>query len=592
MLSHSALPLVIHSDLSSSSALHTHFLLPQIHSIHPLLALIHIMPLYICHIRLHESVSRSMACSVLPTDPLEPTDPFLTFPAPDFAVILDSTQEHTSTDRASKTLNSSGDTSDARTYVPGALFSNAPMSFYNDLNSATTMFNFLPVSWSKKEHYSAAVTGLQQLVLPSPAAHFTSLTKPSAPSSSSSKLSPSRSPSWSKYADSQECSCPSDEIAMGVSEYIDYLNGSGWNVPSSTIARLAVSLHNAALARHAYLLCMGNYNDYNENNDDDVSDGDNDDDDIDRDRDRDRDSESRSWKRISSYGGPSMFSRSKRKLLHNKNKNKNKNMSQKLLSELSRSFYSILRAHLEDCRPLGTVFLFLTGVSSEEQNINGFKLSNYNTSMESSALELKLLHRGSCDDDERSGRKRRNSDQSIHSSGSARGYPASGAGDDDDDMSEAELLFILSNRKDRNRNRSRNESAHKRQKEQVKGELGQGLQVALENGEEEVDEEKNDTHPALSLHGVLGSLDEELNAADRLKHTLESVLSSAGINSSDNLRSPLLRRARELSMNSKFPPKPIDDVELFLSKCREEKSKFQNLSKLASSIIYPNVMQE
>ena len=554
------------------------------------------MPLYLCHIRVHESVSRSMACSVLPTDPLEPTDPFLTFPAPDFAVILDSTQEHTSTDRASKTLNSSGDTSDSRTYVPGALFSNAPMSSYNDLDSATTMFNFLPVSWSKKEHYLAAVTGLQQLVLPSPAAHFTSLTTPSAPSSSSSKLSPSRSPSLNKYADSQECSCPSDEIAMGVSEYIDCLKGSGWNVPSSTIARLAVSLHSAALARHAYLLCMGNDNDYNENNDDDVSDGDNDndDDDIDRDRDRDRDSESRSWKRISSYGGPPISSRSKRKLLHNKNKNKN--MSQKLLSELSRSFYSIFRAHLEDCRPLGTVFLFLTGVSSEEQNINGFKLSNYNISMESSALELKLLHRGSCDDVERSGRKRRNSDQSIHSSGSARGYSASGVGDDDDGMSEAELLSILSNRKDRNRNRnrSRNESAHKRQKEQVQGELGQGLQVALENGEEEeeVDEEKNDTHPALSVHGVLGSLDEELNAADRLKHTLESVLSSAGINSSDNLRSPLLRRARELSMNSKFPPKPIDDVELFLSKCRAEKSKFQNLSKLASSIIYPNVMQE
>ena len=548
------------------------------------------MPLFLCHIRVHESVSRSMACAVLATDPLE--SPFLTFPAPDFAVILDSTQEHTGTDRASKTLHSSGNTSDSGKHVPGALFSNAPMSSYNDLETATTMFNFLPVTWSKKEHYSAAVTGLQQLVLPSPAAYFTSLTTPSAsaPSSSSSKFSPSRNASWNEYADSQECSSHSDEIAMGVSEYFDCLKGSGWDVPSSTIARLAVSLHSAALAHHAYLQCMGNDNDYNENNDDDDDDGDNDDDDNyddDIDRDRDRDSESRSWKRISSYGGPPMSSRSKRKLLHNKNKTKykNKNKSQKQLSELSRTFSSILRAHLEYCRPLGSVFLFLTGGPSEEQNINGFTLSNYSISMESSALELKLLHGGSCDDVERSGRKRRNSDQSIHSSGSARGYSASGAGDDDDDMSEAELLFILSNGKDKNRNR--NESAHKRQKEQVQGE-----QVALENGEEEVDEEKNDTHPALSLHGVLGSLDEELNAADRLKHSLESVLSSTGINSSNNLHSPLLRSARELSMNSKFPPKPIDGVELFLSKCREEKSKFQNLSKLASSIIYPNIMQE
>ena len=173
-----------------------------------------------------------MACSMLLTDPMEP--PFLTFPAPDFAVILDPTQVHTSTDRASKRLNSEN-TLNSRKHVPGALFSNAPMSSYDDLDLATTMFNFLPITWSRKEHYSAAVTGLQQLVLPSPAAYFTSSATPSAPSSSSSKFSPSLKPSWSEYADSQECPSPSDAVAMGVSEYFESLKGSGWNVPSSTL---------------------------------------------------------------------------------------------------------------------------------------------------------------------------------------------------------------------------------------------------------------------------------------------------------------------------------------------------------------------
>ena len=349
-------------------------------------------------------------------------------------------------------------------------------------------------------------------------------------------------------------------------------------------------LHSAALAHHAYLQCMGSDNDYNENNDDDDdNDYGDDDDNDDIDRDKDRNSEGTLWRGRSSYGGVSKSSRTQRKFLHNKNKNKNK--SQELLSELFRCFSSILRAHLEDCRPLGTVFLFLTGGPSEDQNINGFKLSNYNISMESSAVELKLLCRGSCDDVGRSRRKRRNSDQSVHSSGSARGYSISGADDDDNDMSESDLLFILSNGKDKNRNGNRNVSAHKRQKEQEQGELGQGQKVTLGNEEEEVDEEKNGSHHSLSLHGVLGSLDEELNAADRLKHTLESVLNPTGINSSNDLHSPLLRRARELSMNSKFSTKPIDGVELFLSKCREEKSNFQNLSKLASSILYPNIMQ-
>ena len=146
--------------------------------------------------------------------------------------------------------------------------------------------------------------------------------------------------------------------------------------------------------------------------------------------------------------------------------------------------------------------------------------------------------------------------------------------------------------------KSRNESAHKRQREREEQGQEQGQAVALkdgegeEEGEEEVEEEKSGFHDTLSLHRVLGSLDAEHNAADRLTRTLEIALNSAGTSSFAESHSPLLRKARGVSPGSKFPPKPNCEVELFLSSCKEEESKFQKLSRLASSILSPNVMQE
>jgi hypothetical protein len=199
---------------------------------------------------------------------------------------------------------------------------------------------------------------------------------------------------------------------------------------------------------------------------------------------------------------------------------------------------------------------------------------------------------------ERYARKRRNSDLSIQSQGSPRGGLEAAACDND--ISESDLLFMLS----KGKAKSRNESAHKRQREreeqgqEQEQEQGQGQAVALKDGdgegeeEEEVEEEKSGFHDTMSLHRVLGSLDAEHNAADRLTRTLEIALNSAGTSSFAESHSPLLRKARGVSLGSKFPPKPNCDVESFLSNCKEEESKFQKLSRLASSILSPNVMQE
>ena len=539
-------------------------------------------PLF-CYDRVHESVSRSMACSVPSSDPQNA--PFLTFPAHDFSVTVDTTQAHTSSSSSSNRSRKQGSKMDSNAdcsrYVPGALFS-------SELESATTMFNFLPVFWSEKEHYSAAVTGLQQLVLPSPTAHFPSLTTHSAPSSSSSTSS------------SAECSSSDEAIAVGVSEYFDYLKGCGWHVPPSCIARLAVTLHSAAHALHAYLYCGGTDDD---DDGDDEDDGEYADDNwnsimspdrgVSIGRDRVRERVGGTWKRRSSRGGrgsPSVPFKSSRTAFHAKNR--------MLLCELTRTFSTILRAHLEDCCPLGSVFLFLSEAPTELPNINGFELCNFDVSMQISDLELKLLRRKSYNDLERYARKRRNSDLSIQSQGSPRGDLKAAAFDDD--ITESDLLLMLS----KGKAKTRNESAHKRQREREEQEegqrqgQGQGQPVALKNGEgegkeeEEVEEEKSGFHDTMSLYRILGSLDAERNAADRLTCTLEIALNSVATSSFAESHSPLLRKARGVSIGSKFPPKPNCDVELFLSKCKEEESKFQNLSKLASSIISPNVMQE
>ena len=309
-----------------------------------------------------------------------------------------------------------------------------------------------------------------------------------------------------------------------------------------------------------------------------------------RNRERVRERVGGTWKRRSSRcrGVPSVPSKSSRNAFHANNR--------LLLCELSRTFSSILRAQLEDCCPLGSVFLFLTEAPTELPNVNGFEFSNFDVSMQMSDLDLKLFRRKSYDDMERYARKRRNSDLSIQSQGSPRGGLEAAACDDD--ITESDLLFMLS----KGKAKSRNESAHKRQREreeQGQGQ-GQGQPVALKNvegaeegeEEEEVEEEKSGFHDTISLHRVLGSLDAEHNAADRLTRTLEIALNSAGTSSFPELHSPLLRKARGVSLGSKFPPKRNCDVELFLSNCKEEESKFQKLSRLASSILSPNVMQE
>lgn len=437
---------------------------------------------------------------------------FNTFPAPEFAFYLQ--RSETTVGDSSKNSGTTRGQKGSGLFVPGALFSTSSVGSESD--QSETALNFLPLNWAEKDSYTAATSCLQQLLLPSPSSSFSSITavpstcNPPSQATYSAVLT-GRAKSSEQHSDKNRAAVCSEGILRALTAYFKELGSSGWNVPPSTIAHLAVSLHTAAAA-------------------------------------------SVGTDRTSTY--------------RNQDQNHIQNRNQRDIvlftdssgqdssagEEWKRCLWGIIRARLESWPLLQSVYLFPSDLEPSLA-VNGIEFRNFDATVNLEDRELRNFRKIRNEERNRSARKRRNSHFSTENEDIDQGFKLR--------KNEAIERGIEA------------DWTWSEKKKETKRKMEQGLR----QGEEDDKEENMDER--LSVFEILGSVDQERYAADRLARSLEDALNSTNSKSDTKM----------FNLEARVTKKNDTEVELFLLNCKEERKKFHNLSILADNVLKQNFIQ-
>ena len=446
---------------------------------------------------------------------------FNTFPAPEFAIPFE--RNKSTIGENSKNSGAKGGPREMGLYVPGALFTTSSVGSESD--QSETALNFLPLNWAEKDTYTAATSCLQQLHLPSPSASFSSVIAASSSSSPPSQATYSailsgKAKSTEQHADrGREAACK-EGILQALSSYFKDLGSSGWNVPPSTIAYLAASLHTAASAAASIGTdCTSMYRNQNQNH-------------------TQHQNQNQSQRDLVSYSDNSC---------------QNSTASE----EWKRCLWGIIRARLESWPVLQFVYLFPSDLEPSLA-INGIEFRNFDRTINLEDRELRNFRKIRNEERDRSARKRRNSHFLR----------------ENEDIDQGEVFKLRKNEViDRG---IEAEWTWSEKKKENKRKMEQGQRQIEDNNEEENMKE------SISVHEILGSMDQERNAADRLARSLESALNSTDFKSD---------ATNMLKLETRVTKKNDNEVELFLLNCKEERKKFHSLSILADNVLKQKFIQ-
>lgn len=240
-------------------------------------------------------------------------------------------------------------------------------------------------------------------------------------------------------------------------------------------------------------------------------------------------------------------------LLLNDTSNQNSNTQ----NEWKKSLWGIIRARLESRPQQQSLYIFPSELEPSLA-VNGIEFRNFDSTRNLEDKELRNFRKIRNEERERSARKRRNSHFIT----------------DNDDIDQGEI-FKLQKNEVIEKGIEEIEWAWSEKKKENRQKLVQG----------QAEEEQQNMKEKISLFEILGTMDEERNAADRLALSLEKALNSPDFNSDAKALTFEAGVSKKNFFNAVIPPENDDDVELFLLNCKEERKKFHNLSQLTDNIL-------
>jgi hypothetical protein len=218
--------------------------------------------------------------------------------------------------------------------------------------------------------------------------------------------------------------------------------------------------------------------------------------------------------------------------------------------EWKRCLWGIIRARLESWPVLQSVYLFPSDLEPSLA-VDGIEFRNFDRTINLEDRELRNFRKIRNEEQNRSARKRRNSHFNM--------------GNEDIDKGE---IFKMRKNEVIDRGIEAEWTWSEKKKENKK-------KTEQEQREGKKDDEENNMNGEISVFEILGTMDQERYAADRLARSLENAL-----NSTDSISD-----AKMFNLDARVTNKNDNEVELFLLKCKEERKKFQNLSILADNVL-------
>jgi hypothetical protein len=218
--------------------------------------------------------------------------------------------------------------------------------------------------------------------------------------------------------------------------------------------------------------------------------------------------------------------------------------------EWKRCLWGIIRARLESWPVLQSVYLFPSDIEPSLA-VDGIEFRNFDRTKNFEDRELRNFRKIRNEEQNRSARKRRNSHIIT--------------GNEDIDKGE---IFKMRKNEIIDRGIEAEWTWSEKKKENKK-------KMEQEQREGEMDDGENNMNGEISVFEILGSMDQERYAADRLARSLENALNSTDSKSD----------AKMFNLDARVTNKNDNEVELFLLKCKEERKKFQNLSVLADNVL-------
>jgi hypothetical protein len=444
---------------------------------------------------------------------------FNTFPAPEFAIHFEHNKTTVGVSKNSKNsgnVRGSGPGSrETGLYVAGALFSTSSVGSESDQNE--TALNFLPLNWAEKDSYTAATSCLQQLHLPSPSTSFSPITAPSSTNITSSKALATYSALLSGKAKNTEHHSDKGRAAL-------YRDREGvLQAVSSYCKDLGSDGWNVPPATVAQLATSLH-----------------------------TDAASIAADRTSTYGNQDNALNQNKRTIVNYGDISSQNSISLAPEEWKRCLWGIIRARLESWPVLQSVYLFPSDLEPSLA-VNGIEFRNFDRTKNLEDRELRNFRKIRNEERNRSARKRRNSHFIT----------------EDEDIGQGEIFKMRKNEvadkgieAEWTWSEKKKENKKKEEREQRQGEGEDHDNVETMNGE-------------ISVFEILGSMDQERDAADRLARSLENALNSTDFKSD----------SKNFCLDARDKNKNDIKVELFLLKCKEERKKFHDLSIIADNVL-------